>query len=205
MARVGFGSSKKEDSESRNELNEEVQQVEPRDNGLTRATAPAPLVLAQEEQRLVDQQAGLAALDQQKQNSSALLSNIQKTKKESSQSGPNEQSLEATRKNYGKAQSFLGQNLPVPQQRATAWASGDNYSSSKLNRKQLRQETRNDAYFVPQTDSDEKRDEGLQASEFTPREGWEYVRSEDGCTHGLAGGRKAPFERMGCNWKARKC
>jgi signal transduction histidine kinase len=173
---------KKDDSEPRIELNEEVQQVEPRDNGLTRATTPAPLVLAQEEQRLVDQQAGLAALDQQKQNSSALLSNIQKAKKESSQSGPNEQSLEATRKNYGKAQSFLSQNLPATRQSSTAWASGDNYSSSKLNRKQLRQETRNDAYFVPQTDSDEKRDEGLQAPEFTPREGWEYVRSEEGCT-----------------------
>jgi signal transduction histidine kinase len=172
----------KDDSESRIELNEEVQQVEPRDNELTRATAPAPLVLAQEEQRLVDQQAGLAALDQQKQNSSALLSNIQKAKKESSQSGPNEQSLEATRKNYGKAQSFLSQNLPATRQSSTAWASGDNYSSSKLNRKQLRQETRNDAYFVPQTDSDEKRDEGLQAPAFIPREGWEYVRSEEGCT-----------------------
>ncbi len=172
----------KDDSESRIELNEEVQQVEPRDNELTQATAPAPLVLAQEEQRLVDQQAGLAALDQQKQNSSALISNILKTKKESSQSGPNEQSLEATRKNYGKAQSFLGQNLLVPQQRASAWDSGDNYSSSKLNRKQLLQETRNDAYFAPQTLTEGKDSGGSQAPEFTPREGWEYVRSEEGCT-----------------------
>jgi hypothetical protein len=172
---------KKNDSESRIELNEEVQQVEPRDNGLTRATAPAPLVLAQEKQRLVDQQAGLAALDQQKQNSSALISNILKAKKESSQSGLNKQSLEATRKNYGQAQSFLGQNLPVPQPRATAWASGDNYSSSKLNRKQLREETRNDAYFAPLILTEGKDSGGSQAPEFTPREGWEYVRSEEGC------------------------
>jgi signal transduction histidine kinase len=172
----------KEDSESRIELNEEAQQIESEDNGLTQATAPAPLVLAQEEQRLVDQQAGLAALDQQKQNSLALISNILKTKKESSQSGPIEQSQEAEQKNYGKAQSFLGQNLPVPQQRATAWASGDNYSSSKLNRRQLRQETRNDAYFTPQTLTEGKGRVGPQTPAFTPREGWEYVRSEEGCT-----------------------
>ncbi|MFP6893028.1 MAG: HAMP domain-containing sensor histidine kinase [Opitutales bacterium] len=174
----------KEDSESRIELNEEAQQVESADNGLTQATAPAPLVLAQEEQRLVDQQAGLAALDQQKQNSLALFSNILKTKKESSQSGSIEQSQEAEQKNYGKAQSFLSQNLPVPQQRASAWASGDNYSSSKLNRKQLRQETRNEAYPYLGTElpTEGNASGGSQAPEFTPREGWEYVRSEEGCT-----------------------
>jgi signal transduction histidine kinase len=129
----------------------------------------------------LNQEGALEVLQEQQKNSSALFSNILKNKKSTGKLAELQKTQKAEEKNYGQAQSFLSQNLPATQQSSTAWASGGNYSSSKLNRKQLRQETRNDAYFFPKTDSEEKRDEDLQDPEFTPREGWEYVRSEEGC------------------------
>ena len=48
-----------------------------------------------------------------------------------------------------------------------------------MNRKQLRQETRNDAYLGPQELEQENSKRGSLAAEFSPREGWEYVRSEE--------------------------
>ncbi|MBT5908766.1 MAG: HAMP domain-containing histidine kinase [Opitutae bacterium] len=134
------------------------------------------------QRQTLDQEEALEVLQEQQKNSSALFSNILKNKKSTGKLAEFQKTQKAEEKNYGQAQSFLSQNLPVPQQNSTAWASGDNYSSSKLNRKQLRQETRNDAYFIPKTDAEGKNDEGLQTVAFTPREGWEYVRSEEGCT-----------------------
>jgi len=134
------------------------------------------------QRQTLDQEEALEVLQEQQNNSSALFSNILKNKKSTGKLAEIQKSQKAEEKNYGKAQSFLSQKLPSTRQSSTAWASGDNYSSSKLNRKQLREETRNDAYLVPQTNLEEKRDQGLQAVAFTPREGWEYVRAEEGCT-----------------------
>ena len=134
------------------------------------------------QRQTLDQEEALEVLQEQQNNSSALFSNILKNKKSTGKLAEIQKSQKAEEKNYGQAQSFLSQKLPSTRQSSTAWASGDNYSSSKLNRKQLREETRNDAYLVPQTNLEEKRDQGLQAVAFTPREGWEYVRAEEGCT-----------------------
>ncbi len=134
------------------------------------------------QRQTLDQEEALEVLQEQQNNSSALFSNILKNKKSTGKLAEIQKSQKAEEKNYGQAQSFLSQKLPSTRQSSTAWASGDNYSSSKLKRKQLREETRNDAYLVPQTNLEEKRDQGLQAVAFTPREGWEYVRAEEGCT-----------------------
>ena len=134
------------------------------------------------QRQTLDQEEALEVLQEQQKNSSALFSNILKNKKSTGKLAELQKTQKAEEKNYGQAQSFLSQNLPATQQSSTAWASGDNYSSSKLNRKQLRQETRNDAYFAPQTLTEGKDRGSSQAPEFTPREGWEYVRSEEGCT-----------------------
>jgi len=134
------------------------------------------------QRQTLDQEEALEVLQEQQNNSSALFSNILKNKKSTGKLAEIQKSQKAEEKNYGQAQSFLSQKLPSTRQSSTAWASGDNYSSSKLNRKQLREETRNDAYLVPQSNLEEKRDQGLQAVAFTPREGWEYVRAEEGCT-----------------------
>ncbi len=127
----------------------------------------------------LEQQEALEVLKSQQMNSSALLSNILKNRQLKGKLEELEESQKAEEKNYGQAQNFLSQNLQVPQQSSIAWASKDNYASNKLNRKQLRQETRNDAYFVPQEVEEEKAKRDSQASEFTPREGWEYVRSQE--------------------------
>lgn len=134
------------------------------------------------QRQTLDQEEALEVLQEQQKNSSALFSNILKNKKSTGKLAEIQQSQKDQQEHYGQAQSFLSQNLPVPQQSSVAWASGDNYSSSKLNRKQLREETRNDAYFAPQTLTKGKDRGSSQAPEFTPREGWEYVRSEEGCT-----------------------
>ena len=127
----------------------------------------------------LEQQEALEVLKSQQMNSSALLSNILKNRQSKGKLQELEETQKAEEKNYGQAQSFLSQNLQVPQQSSIAWASKDNYASNKLNRKQLRQETRNDAYFVPQEVEEGKANRDSQASEFTPREGWEYVRSQE--------------------------
>ncbi|MEK9633268.1 MAG: hypothetical protein VW622_05465, partial [Opitutae bacterium] len=121
----------------------------------------------------LEQQEALEVLKSQQMNSSALLSNILKNRQSKGKLQELEETQKAEEKNYGQAQSFLSQNLQVPQQSSIAWASKDNYASNKLNRKQLRQETRNDAYFVPQEVEEGKANRDSQASEFTPREGWE--------------------------------
>jgi len=170
----------KEVSVPKAQPNEEVQQLKSEGNGRTGTTATDPLVSVQEEQQLVDQQAGLAALDQQRQNSLALYSNIQKDK--STQSVPIEQSQEAEQKYYGEAQSFLSQNLVASQTNASAWASGsDNFRSSKLNRQKLRQETRNDTYLGAQLPAEGKDRDDAQGQGFIPQEGWEYHRTDEGC------------------------
>ena len=131
------------------------------------------------QRQTLEQEEALGALQLQQKNSSALFSNLLKNKKSTGKLAEIQQSQ---KDHYGQAQSFLSQNLPVPQQSSVAWASGDNYSSSKLNRKQLRQETRNDAYYLQTQKLREERDTGVsQADEFTPREDWKYVSTQEGC------------------------
>ena len=127
----------------------------------------------------LEQQEALEVLESQQINSSALLSNILKNKQSTGKLLEIQKSQKAEKKNYGQAQSFLSQNLQVPQQSSIAWASKDNYASNKLNRKQLRQETRNDAYFIPQEVEEGKPKRVSQSPAFTSREGWEYVRSQE--------------------------
>jgi signal transduction histidine kinase len=131
------------------------------------------------QRQTLDQEEALEVLQEQQLNSTALFSNILKSKKSTGKLVEIQKSQKAEEKNYGQAQSFLSQNLPATRQSSTAWASKDNYASNKLNRKQLRQETRNDAYFVPQELEEGKSKRSSQSPGFTPREGWEYVRSEE--------------------------
>ena len=145
---------------------------------------PSPSVQTELPQRVsqsqtLEQQQALEVLKFQQKNSSALLSNILKNRQSKGELEELEETQKAEKKNYGQAQSFLSQNLQVPQQSSLAWASKDNYASNKLNRKQLRQETRNEAYFVPQEVEEGQPNRDSQATEFTPREGWEYVRSQE--------------------------
>ena len=73
----------------------------------------------------------------------------------------------------------------------------------QVERKQLRQETRNDAYFVPQEVEEEKPIGIPKPRVYTPgRVGNTFARKERRLVWLEAG--KAPFERMACNWKARK-
>jgi len=127
-----------------------------------------------------EQQEALAALELQQKNALALRSNILENNQEEGQIDQVQGSLQSEQKTYGKVQSFLSQKVPVAQQQSSAWAIADNYSSSKLNRKQLRLETRNEAFPLGQSPSLGKDEADAKADGFTPREGWEYVKTNEG-------------------------
>ena len=134
-----------------------------------------------------DQSGALDALERQRTNSKALYSQINAPK--AKQQAPISQKPDSQVENYREAQSFLSQNIAdlnlqqsVGESKKSSWARGlDNFRSSKVQRKQLREEVRNDIQELEEMDQVEEVQQASSIDEvqFESREGLSYDRKED--------------------------
>lgn len=152
---------------------------------------PAPIIrnesLILDQVSSNDQSGALDALERQRTNSKALYSQINApvAKQQVPISGKPDSQVE----NYREAQSFLSQNIAdlnlqqsVEESKKSSWARGlDNFRSSKVQRKQLREEVRNDIQELEEMDQVEEVQQASSIDEvqFESREGLSYDRKED--------------------------
>jgi len=135
----------------------------------------------------ISQSEALDSLQQQRANSQALYSQINApaVAKQRSLSQQPDSQLE----NYREAQSFLSQNITdlnlkkiAVESKKSSWANGlDNFRASKVQRKQLRDEVRNDIQVLEVSDELEEvaQETSVDGVAFKSREEWEYDRNKD--------------------------
>ena len=154
----------------------------------------------------ISQNEALDSLQQQRANSQALYSQI------NAPAVANQRSLsqkpDSQLENYRKAQSFLSQNIAdlnlqqsVGESKKSSWARGlDNFRSSKVQRKQLREEVRNDIQELDEMDEVQQAS-SIDAAQFELREGLSYDRKEDSPVW-LAWRQSDPFKTLGLELQA---
>ena len=166
-------------------------------------------LLVVEQASSTDQSVALDALARQRTNSEALYSQINAPM--AKQQAPISQKADSQVENYREAQSFLSQNIAdlnlqqsIGESKKSSWAKGlDNFRSSKVQRKQLREEVRND---IQELDVMEELEEVQQASsidevQFESREGLSYDRKEDSPVW-LAWRQSNPVKTLGLELQA---
>ena len=184
--------AKKESDNSLARVDREDQRLKKKDAGALPSTSePAPII--SNESFIVDQvssnnQSGaLDALERQRTNSKALYSQINAPAAKQQALISKEPNSQVD--NYREAQSFLSQNIAglnlqqsIGESKKSSWVRGlDNFRSSKVQRKQLREEVRND---IQELEAMEDVEEVQQASsidevQFELKEGLSYNRKED--------------------------
>ena len=184
--------AKKESDNSLARVDREDQRLKNRDAGALPSTSePAPII--SNESFILDQvssnnQSGaLDALERQRTNSKALYSQINAPAAKQQALISKEPNSQVD--NYREAQSFLSQNIAglnlqqsIGESKKSSWVRGlDNFRSSKVQRKQLREEVRND---IQELEAMEDVEEVQQASsidevQFELKEGLSYNRKED--------------------------
>ena len=150
--------AKEEFDDSLTQVDRDDQRKENKDAG----ALPSPIIsnesLILDQVSSNDQSGALDALERQRTNSKALYSQINAPM--AKQQAPNSQKPDSQVENYREAQSFLSQNIAdlklqqsVGESKKSSWARGlDNFRSSKVQRKQLREEVRNDIQELEEMD-----------------------------------------------------
>ena len=165
--------------------------------------------LVLEQASSTDQSGALDALERQRTNSKALYSQINTPM--AKQQAPASQKAESQLENYREAQSFLSQNIAdlnlqqsIEESKKSSWARGlDNFRSSKVQRKQLREEVRNDIQELDEMDEVEEVQQASSIDEvqFELREGLSYNRKEDSPVW-LAWRQSYPVKTLGLELQA---
>ena len=206
--------AKKEFDDSLAQVDRDDQRKENKDEGaLPSPSKPAPIIsnesLILDQVSSNDQSGALDALERQRTNSKALYSQINAPK--AKQQAPISQKPDSQVENYREAQSFLSQNIAdlnlqqsVGESKKSSWARGlDNFRSSKVQRKQLREEVRNDIQELEEMDQVEEVQQASSIDEvqFESREGLSYDRKEDSPVW-LAWRQSDPVKTLGLELQA---
>ena len=206
--------AKEEFDDSLAQVDRDDQRKENQDEGaLPSPSEPAPIIsnesLILDQVSSNDQSGALDALERQRTNSKALYSQINAPK--AKQQAPISQKPDSQVENYREAQSFLSQNIAdlnlqqsVGESKKSSWARGlDNFRSSKVQRKQLREEVRNDIQELEEMDQVEEVQQASSIDEvqFESREGLNYDRKEDSPVW-LAWRQSDPVKTLGLELQA---
>jgi signal transduction histidine kinase len=156
-----------------------------------------------------DQSGALDALERQRTNSKALYSQINAPL--AKQQAPISKKPDSQVENYREAQSFLSQNIAklnlqqsIGESKKSSWATGlDNFRSSKVQRKQLREAVRNDIQELEVMEEVEEVQQAFSNDEvqFQSREGLSYDRKEDSPVW-LAWRQSDPVKTLGLELQA---
>ena len=206
--------AKEEFDNSIAQVDRDDQRKENKDAGaLPSPSKPSPIIsnesLILDQVSSNDQSGALDALERQRINSKALYSQINAPK--AKQQAPISQKPDSQVENYREAQSFLSQNIAdlnlqqsVGESKKSSWARGlDNFRSSKVQRKQLREEVRNDIQELEEMDQVEEVQQAssIDVVQFESREGLNYDRKEDSPVW-LAWRQSDPVKTLGLELQA---